>query len=671
MNRKKIGGIKLQLTAITLALVALPLFLMVVISVVSTRRSGNESVEQAGIMQAALIEDDILSVVDQNLAALQTFASGGSTYSYLEGDASQEDEVLHQMQVIDEILADGNVTIITGADGMQKLRTGGDCVDIADREYFLEAMKGRSYISDVQVSRSTGSRITTFAVPVWNEEKTAVLGIVQRNYNLSDFHAILADEVSEEGQEIVIVDNNGEVVAHSSHEIDPDNPEYQDQNPFYTQSRGNVTSGYYKSKWQGDTWMISWNKEPKTGWVIADCRLQSVALAHVSQMLIVLIVVGVVCFAVAAAVAVLFSSRIADPIRGLAANIMTLSRGDLTARFNKETAARQDEIGEISGSSTMLADKLRDVIGRTKEMAAHLKSSGTDLAGSAAQAAEASGQVTSAVEDISRGSVNQAESVQTAAQSTESMGGDIDTITDGVRQLNDYARAMRESCDNAMAAMRELIHQSAEVTESVADIGNTIESTNQSAHAISDFTAAIQDIASQTNLLSLNASIEAARAGEAGRGFAVVADEIRQLAEQSRSSADQIKSVTDKLLEDAAASVDVMEKLNENFSAQGDKLTETQNDMESMSENVSNVSASADSISARIEGLNRAKTQLTDIIEDLSAISEENAASTQQTNASMEELNATFAVINEAADRLQELAGDLDETISFFKNGEE
>ena len=365
---------------------------------------------------------------------------------------------------------------------------------------------------------------------------------------------------------------------------------------------------------------------------------------------------------------VIVVESIIRPIKKVSGQLGEIADGNLLVELPADEDIGRDELGDMQRSTKNLAEKLADIIGKSKRAAKEVDDQSRELADSAVQANNTSGQVTEAVSEVSKGAVSQAESIEKAAMDTSDIGENITDITNSVEEMDRCAADMKTSCDKAMSALNTLIRQSESVTASVKEIGDSITSTNNSSKEISQFTDAITDIASQTNLLSLNASIEAARAGEAGRGFAVVADEIRQLADQSADSADKIKAVVERLLSDSQSSLNVLDKLNTSFSEQVTQLDVTRSDMESMSESVDNVKATSDDINNRIKALDKAKNGLTEIIADLSAISEENAASTQETNASMEELNATFTIISDSAEKLQELSDDLAETISYFKN---
>ena len=383
--------------------------------------------------------------------------------------------------------------------------------------------------------------------------------------------------------------------------------------------------------------------------------------------MLALIAIAVITLVIVIPLAIYANVKISSAMLSLVESIKVLAGGDLTVEFEDRVVSRNDEIGMIADSSVHLRDELRRVIGDAQQMAGNVGNDGEELSESAGQAADASGQVSSAVEEISKGAISQAESIQTAATNTADMGNDIDGITDSIEQLTKQAEDMQEACSNAMDALNKLISQNAGVVESVGVIDKQIRATNEAVEKIAEASNVITAISEQTNLLSLNASIEAARAGEAGKGFAVVATEIGSLAAQSGDAAVNIGQIVSNLVTESQKSVERLGDLNKEFEAQNEQLDSTKQDMENMAVGVKAVSESSQDISSRVDNLNVAKNAVVGVIDDLSAISEENAASTQETNASMQELNATFEVINHSAANLKDLAKKLREEMEFFR----
>ena len=385
-----------------------------------------------------------------------------------------------------------------------------------------------------------------------------------------------------------------------------------------------------------------------------------------SNKVMVILILSAVVIIVLIVLAVKIMKQFNHGIDEVNRELNEMAAGNLAVVFPADQDMTGDEVGMIQKSAKSLANKFREVIEKSKDMSENLANAGRELVDSADTVARSSGDVTTAMMEMSKGAVSQAESVEESAENTTTIGDDIEDIAASVKEMDGYAADMKKSCDEAMNALEQLVRQSKEVTQSVHDIGATITSTNEAAMSISTFTQAITSIANQTNLLSLNASIEAARAGEAGRGFAVVATEISLLAEQSRTSVDEISTIVNKLLDEATLSVKVLEKLNESFEQQSVLLSSTKEDMEIMSTNVGNVKSTSGSITERVDSLSQAKNRLLGIITDLSAISEENAASSEETSASMEELHTTFELINNSAVNLQEIALELAGTIEYF-----
>ena len=179
---------------------------------------------------------------------------------------------------------------------------------------------------------------------------------------------------------------------------------------------------------------------------------------------------------------------------------------------------------------------------------------------------------------------------------------------------------------------------------------------NDSAANINKAVEIIKGLAGQTNLLSLNASIEAARAGEAGRGFAVVAEEIRNLSEESSENAKEIEGIVKELIGNVEVSVSKMQEVTDNVQKQQKCLNETKEVFKKLLKEVGLVEEVTKELGGQTEILNSLKQIVTDSVNNLASVVEENAASTEETSASMALLSQTISECTEDTMVLVELS---------------
>lgn len=191
-------------------------------------------------------------------------------------------------------------------------------------------------------------------------------------------------------------------------------------------------------------------------------------------------------------------------------------------------------------------------------------------------------------------------------------------------------------------------------------------STNDSVLKIKDAAELITNIADETNLLALNASIEAARAGDQGRGFAVVADQIKRLAEQSNESAQYIGDIIVALLEESSAAVEVMEDVREIMETQSEHLSVTEACFGEVNHNIALTHEEITALTETIESTDTEREEVVNVVQNLSAIAEENAAGTEESLASIEMVNAMIADVAVAAEQLTHLSDVVDQNIHMF-----
>lgn len=376
--------------------------------------------------------------------------------------------------------------------------------------------------------------------------------------------------------------------------------------------------------------------------------------------IIVLVVCGLIGFGL--------GKLVVRPINMLAKNVLKLSEMDFTADETQEKLnRRKDETGQMSRAISGLREELVKVYAQIKEQSRSLYKAAETLSGETMETSEAVGQVDRAVGEIADGATSQAEETQKATENVILIGNMVEEAGEQVSRLNSNADAMQRASVEALETLKELDHTNVQTREAIEKISEQTNTTNESALKIREATTMITSIAEETNLLSLNASIEAARAGEQGRGFAVVASQIQKLAEQSNESAREIEEIIDSLIHDSEEAVETMDSVKEiiarqsaNVERTGEGFAEVKKGIDTSLENISAIS---DSISR----MDEARINVVDVVQNLTAIAEENAAGTEETSASATEVGAIVQNMAEQAGKLKEVAGQLESSMDVFK----
>lgn len=326
-----------------------------------------------------------------------------------------------------------------------------------------------------------------------------------------------------------------------------------------------------------------------------------------------------------------------------------------------------DEFGKISLSLKNLKNSLRNVIKILNEESSNLKIETKALNEYSIATLDTIKQVDIAINDIATSTTAQAEETNLASNEVKNMGVAIAETTKETKLLNDRSLKMIGANDNALKVIENLSNNNEKTKSSIKNIEEQINKTNLSANEIQKAVDIISAIANKTNLLSLNASIEAARAGEQGKGFAVVANEIKQLAEQSKDSALGISEIVTNLNLESEKTVSVMQDVQKAIEIQNKDVEEANKVFKVLRNEINESFDNINTISLMMEQLDTGRTNLIDLVNNLSALAEENAAGTEETTASAVEVENMAESIKESSSKVSKVAESLDDEIKKFK----
>jgi len=356
--------------------------------------------------------------------------------------------------------------------------------------------------------------------------------------------------------------------------------------------------------------------------------------------------------------------NIRRPLAQLVTAADRLGSGDLRVRVG---GGMLHEFEMLAGAFTAMTDRLRTIVGETVTTAEQIGASASDLSSISEEVAASSGEISTAMIGITSGAEAQAEGLKSANDVLNDIRDRAVGVNETSTRLNDLGEQIRRLAESRQRDIRRALETLLEVREVVEASGQEVRNLDDASERITDFVEVIQGIASQTNLLALNAAIEAARAGEHGRGFAVVADEVRKLADASDKAAAEVSATVKQIRREIRSVVATMQQGTLKVQGVERISIDAESAFEEIIAVVNEIREAASQVADAALGNLEAVASVEATVRAVGETAEHHAASAQQVSAASQEQSASTEEVSAAATQLLEAAERLKELVSGFK----
>lgn len=381
------------------------------------------------------------------------------------------------------------------------------------------------------------------------------------------------------------------------------------------------------------------------------------------------VAVGIIAIVVLIAIIISFimGRRLMRPLVKVSTIIEDVANGNIEADFSvvKES---NDEIGLIIEKMKELTQSLGSIVGKIRNSSDTMSSNSYELNDTSSQTLAANNEISKAVEDVAEGSTGMAASISKINENLLEMSNETKDINASVDEIKNQTTAVQDSSKIMNDKIKSMQDSSHKMDEGISAISKRIETVNTTVDKVSNIVSVIEEISSETNLLSLNASIEAARAGDAGKGFAVVAQEIRVLSDNTNTELENIKQIISSLVEECRYCVQASGTIVEDNAKQKEEIKAVLDEFGSLDEQIQKTAEKADEIEELVTAMIELNDDITKSSNSLTDVSAANAAATEEMNANIEELNAMLHGVSEMAEHMNNESDGLKEALSFFRN---
>ncbi len=483
------------------------------------------------------------------------------------------------------------VTVDTNGIAVSSSNTSMIGINLSERDYVQKALKGETNIGEAVISKGSGNPMIPIAAPIIDYDGT-IIGVAALVAKLDFVWQVIKDSKIGATGYAYVTKADGLFIAHPDPEVifKTSIAELEGMENIYKRF-SNGETGYETYLYQGIYKTSGFATIPGTGWGVFLTLPESEFLAPVHEVRNTILIVGVISFAMALLIFSLFARTITVPVKKGVVFAQEIAEGKLYTSININ---QKDEIGILASTLQDMQQRLKGVVMEVIE--------------STAQVTEGSSQLAQTAEQLSQGATEQAANAEEVSASVEQMGANIQQNTDNASQTEKIA---------AQAAI------------DASEGGNAVLEAVQAMNEIAQKINIVEEIARQTNMLSLNAAIEAARAGEHGKGFAVVASEVGKLAAVSQKAAAEILDLATQSVKKANSAGEVIKAIVPDIKKTADLVTE--------------ISASSHEQNTGASQINTAMIQLDQVIQQNAAAAEEASSMAEELTSQAEQLHSMIS----------------------------